>query len=341
MITPQNAGDELRKHFSEVTPQQFTTNVSRYCPEITNRASLETVEPEEKKESGGQLILFHPQPTPIPLNAYLACALSNLDATQRQLMFTISDTISIVCEGQGIDLYEPRKQTDPVHHPEVKDADVFRIDRERVLGSDLVIHLCHYPSTGSGEELDFAYNALIPLILISHGDIRVSRMITGIPAFKVEIKYREPEELRSQLQNCLIEIRPILEQRKMAFSNYNANIVGNKIRLMREEQGLTREEVACSIPLFTVEMLRNIEESPDKFSNPSLIQLREIATILKTTVADLVEPDLNERLMTTLQEWVANKSAARGGMSNGMNIRDRNKILRRMLLRIIDSLEEE
>src|SRR5262249_31865146 len=153
-------------------------------------------------------------------------------------------------------------------------TDVFKIDRERVLNSDLVIHLCHYPSTGSGEELDFAYNALIPIILISHSDTRVSRMITGIHAFKMEIKYGEPEELRIQLQDCLTEVRPVLEQRKLAFSNYEANIVGNKIRLLREELGLTREEVACSAKHLTVDMLRQLEESVDRISNPSLLQLR-------------------------------------------------------------------
>jgi hypothetical protein len=48
------------------------------------------------------------------------------------------------------------------------------------------------------------------------------------------------------------------------------------------------------VPLLTVAALRQIEDSDDRRSNPSLICLSQIAAILKTAVADLVEPDLNE-----------------------------------------------
>lgn len=126
----------------------------------------------------------------------------------------------------------------------------------------------------------------------------------------------------------------------MAYAKkYNVNVVGDRIRLLREELGLTREEVAKHVPELTVEHLCCIEESVDRLSNPTLIQLREIATILKTTVADLVEPDLNERLLTQLSQWVSqDRTAAR---FRGITLRDRNKILRRLLLRLIDSLEVE
>jgi hypothetical protein len=55
-------------------------------------------------------------------------------------------------------LYEPRKKTDPVHYPDVGATDVFHIDRGRVLNSEFLIHLAHFSSTGSGEELNFAYD---------------------------------------------------------------------------------------------------------------------------------------------------------------------------------------
>jgi len=281
----------------------------------------------------------------LPLNGYLACALSGLNPEQRQLMFQLSDVVSTVCAEHRINLYEPRKKTDPVHHAEVSDAEVFKIDRERVLRSDLLIHLCHYPSTGSGEELDFAYNALVPLILISHSDSRVSRMITGIPAFKLHICYTEPEDLRSQLATSLVKVRPILEERKMAFSDYDANIVGERIRLLREELNLSREDLVRSVPHLTLEALREIEESVDRVSNPSLIQLRQIATVLKTTVANLVEPDLGEQLVTALTEWVSGeRSGERREAARFLRIisnKDRNAIIRRILRRLIELLEQE
>ena len=339
MAVPQEVADRLHKHFSEVSSSQFLDHVRRYCPEIIDRRAVEASTGTREGTPMGQLVLFQPRPSPLPLNAYLACGLTGLTGEQRQLMFHLSDIVALLCKEQNIDLYEPRKQTDPVHHPNVQDTEVFRTDRERVLRSDLLIHLCHYPSTGAGEELDIAYNALVPIILVSHSETRVSRMVTGIPGFKLEITYTEPEELRLQLRDRLIEVRPLLEERKMAFSTYDANIVGDKIRGLREELGLTREDVAQSIPHLTVDMLRHLEESVDRLANPSLVQLRQIATVLKTTVADLVEPDLSERLLTALEEWVAGRPAA--ARFTGVSVKDRNRIIRRILLRIIDSLEQE
>ena len=89
--------------------------------------------------------------------------------------------------------------------------------------------------------------------------------------------------------------------------------------------------------LLTVERLRVIEESGDKVSNPSLLELRALSTFLKTTVADLAEPDLKQRILVMLNEWLDGRSDARYGMSRN----DRNKILTRLLLRIADDLQRE
>jgi len=329
----------LRHHFDEVSDAEFRQNVVRHCSDSLPGTGREPANlAREDQNQMGDLILFQPQPSPLPLEGYLASALTGLSGEQRMLVFQLSDVIATICAEHGITLYEPRKKTDPVFNAEVPDPEVFRIDRERVLSSDLLIHLCHYPSTGAGEELDFAHNSLVPIILISHSSTRVSRMIRGIPSLKLEITYTEPEDLRAELRNRLTELRPILEQRKLAFSRYDVNVVGSKVRALREELGLTREDVATSSKTMTVDLLKNIEESPDRIGNPSLVHLREIATILKTTVADLVEPDLSERLLVALQEWVTGRSAAR---FEGINLKDRNKIVRRVLLRVIDSLENE
>ena len=338
MLDPNEAANRLRKHFSEISSEQFLENVKRYSPEILEDNSLKAPANTQEGADMGQLLLFQSQPTPLPLKAYLACALTGLTPEERKIMFELSAIVAETCREHDIDLYEPHKHTDPVRHDGISADTVFKLDRERVLGADLLIHLCHHPSTGAGEELDIASNALVPLILISHSETRVSRMVRGIPSFKLEIKYTDHDNLEYQLKGCLTEVRPILEQRKLAFAEYEVNVVGNNIRSLREDLGLTREEVASNAPHLTIETLRQIEESVDRLSNPSLIQLREIATILKTTVADLVEPDLNERLMATLQDWIVGKRAAR---FPGLSIKDRNKLVRRMLLRVIDSLEKD
>jgi transcriptional regulator with XRE-family HTH domain len=285
-----------------------------------------------------QLTLFHPSDTPIDLQAYLACALTGLDRDQRSLVFQLSDVISLVCEKQGISLYEPTQHTDPLNHPDLDDEAVFRQNRERVHNSDLLIHLAHFPSTGSGQVLEFAYSALLPMIIISRSDDTVSRMVTGIPTFKIHIRYQDPVELRELLDDCLEQIKPIIRERKLAFAEHSTRIVGQRIRSLREQQGLTREAVAAHVDVLTEAALTQIEEGSDQASNPSLMQLRQIAVILKTTVADLVEPDMGGRVVGFLNEWLDGRQAAR---YSGISQKDSRKIMRRMLLRVIDSLEKD
>lgn len=341
MTRPEEAARKLRSHFESVEPGEFVEGVKAHDPEFFDERVPLPRRTKPDEERLGEIHLLHSQPTPLPLNAYLASALTGLASEQRQLVFQLSDMVSVVCKSVGIELYEPRKATDPVHHGDVPDTDVFHIDRERVLDSDLVIHLAHFPSTGSGEELDFAYNALVPIVVVSHEETRISRMVTGIPCFKLLLSYREPEELRLLLTEQLLAIRPLLEQRKLAFSEtYDVNIVGDRIRRLREGLGLTRDQVvkAAKAAPITIEMLQHIEESTDRQSNPSLVHLREIATTLKTTVADLVEPDISERALATLQEWTQLRTSARFGSAATDN--DRKVLLRRFLLRVLYSLDE-
>jgi transcriptional regulator with XRE-family HTH domain len=332
MTTPDQAHDALRQADDLESDDVFRKRVE----EDTSNELL-TVEAIDEEEAG-QLVLLPAHREPLPLTAYLASALTGLLQDQRQLIFHLSDMIAEVGRRHGIEVYEPRKATDPVHHADVPAETVWGLDRDRVLSSDLLIHLGHFPSTGAGEELDFAYNALVPIILISHGDTRLSRMVTGIPGFKLEITYVEPEELRARLEETIIAVRPLLEERKLAFAAFDNNIVGDKIRILRQELGMTREEIADQSPMLTTEMLKRFEESTDRISDPSLSQLRLIAAILKTTVADLVEPDIGLRVVANLHEWMHTHKAAR---FPGMSERDSNRVLRRMLLRVIEALEED
>lgn len=344
MVDPNQAHRDLQLHFENASVDEFRENVDELTPELTSQSLLEASSPESAAPpTSNQLRLVAAHPAPLSLDAYLACALSILTNDQRNYMFQLSEVVSTICEQYQINLYEPRKQTDPVHHSNLSSEEVERIDHDRVLNADLVIHLAHYPSTGSGKELAWAESALIPTILIKHSSSKVSRMVIGSPGLHVLIEYTEPEELRAELHRTLGTIVPLLEVRKLAFSNYEVNLVGNRIRSLREGMGLIREEVAERSQLITVEKLRRLEESNDRISDPNLSTLRQLAAILNTTVADLVEPDLESRLMATLTEW-ANRSfdentAAR--YRRDLTIRDRNKLLRRLLLRLIDSLETE
>lgn len=284
-----------------------------------------------------------PAPTPdpiIPLNAYLACALTGLDEAQRQHVFLLSHMVQRTCVDYAIELYEPRNVTDPVHNAEVPDWQVWHTDRERVVGSDLLIHLAHFPSTGSGEELSFAFDAMVPIVVVSHSKNKVSRMVTGIPGVVLSVAYAEPEDLTAQLSQVLRRIRPLLVQRKIAFQGYDVNIVGERIRQLRESRQLTREAISAASSArypISVELIRAWETSTDRHSNMSLMHLRELAVLLNVTVADIVEPNFEDTVLSTLDRYVS-RQAARG--HDPATDHDRRAMVRRVLLRAIGLLED-
>ena len=333
MINPQDAQNILSEHFKQITFDEFYDLRNQYIEEAGA-----PVLPSPMHTESTSIILCQREAAPLPLNAYLASALTGLTLEQRDHLVAVSAVAKSVCSDLEIDLYEPRQVTDPVNHPQITSEDVFDLDRERVLSSDLVIHIADFASTGAGEELDFALAALIPIVLISHGDSHVSRMVTGIPALKLKISYEELDELERELRERLTEIRPILEERKLAFSDFDKNMVGHKVRLSREGAGLTREDVVVQLgKVLTPERLRRIEESSDKIANPSLLELRSLAVVLKTTVADLAEPDLDERMMAWLRELMLSRVEARYAMTSS----DQRKVFRRMLYRVLDRTEED
>jgi transcriptional regulator with XRE-family HTH domain len=63
------------------------------------------------------------------------------------------------------------------------------------------------------------------------------------------------------------------------------NTIGNKIRFLREQKGFSQESLAHELCL-TQPSYARLEKQDERISITRLIQ---IATILKTTVADLIE----------------------------------------------------
>jgi transcriptional regulator with XRE-family HTH domain len=344
-IDPDKAAVLLGEHFDRLSSSDFVSAAEKYSPELLEGGPAPAL-PAELPDGGNarpsgstEPDVQRPLPQQIPLAAYLACGLTGLGEVERQLIFSLSDTVSTVCRGHGIDLYEPRKATDPVFHPDVADTHVFNLDREKVLSRDLLILLAHYPSTGAGQELDFALNGLVPIIVIAHSSTKVSRMITGVPNLYTLITYEEPEELRAELDRHLHKLRPLLVQRRLAYGS-DLNLLGARVRELRQRQNLSRSAVVkrLNVPSMTESWLETLESSPDRVSNPALTQIRSLAMALNTTVADLLEPDLADRVLDYLEDWTSDRRAAR---ADGISRRDRNRVVRRVLLRVIDTLEDD
>ncbi|ELP62687.1 helix-turn-helix domain-containing protein [Streptomyces turgidiscabies] len=243
--------------------------------------------PPVAQEPGAQ----RSQATQCRLDAYLASALTGLDADQRKYLFEISDAVAATCADNNVRLYEPRKVTDPVHHTTVPDVEVFRTDRHRVINSDLLIYLAHHPSTGAGQELVFAQEAIVPILVIAHIDTRISRMVTGIPGPLTLVRYDSITQLTARLEQEIVDLQPKLLQRRIALEELEQHRVGTRIRELRELRNMTRRQVAESTRIpnaFTPEQLKQWEQSSDKVNNLSLTHLQEIASALSVSIKDLV-----------------------------------------------------
>ncbi|WP_069764459.1 helix-turn-helix domain-containing protein [Streptomyces sp. LUP47B] len=225
------------------------------------------------------------------LDAYLASALTGLDSDERKYLFEISDTVADVCTYNDVRLYEPRKVTDPVHHTTVPDVEVFRTDRQRVINSDLLIYLAHHPSTGAGQELVFAQEAIVPIVVVAHIDTRISRMVTGIPGPLTLVRYDSIKQLMEQLGQAIIELRPKLLQRRTALEELEQHRVGTRIKELREQRNMTRRQVADATRIpdsFSADQLKEWEQSSDRLNNLTLAFLQEIAFALRVSVKDLL-----------------------------------------------------
>jgi DNA-binding XRE family transcriptional regulator len=215
--------------------------------------------------------------------------LTGLDEETRQSIDATVATVKAACSDPviAIDVYFPGDHSDPVKHQGLAPGDVFALDRRRVKEADILVVLAHAPSTGVGQEVNMAFESLLPIVLLVPVGAVVSRMLRGVASYKVEISYRSEEGLRHELGRVLVDLRPRLETRRRAFARLDANVVGANVRAHRHRRQLTREHVADATGM-TVAALTSLEESPDRQSDPSLTQLRRLADVLGTAVADLV-----------------------------------------------------
>jgi transcriptional regulator with XRE-family HTH domain len=217
----------------------------------------------------------------LPYKAYMATALTNLDRAARIGVIFVSDCVATVCEGHGIDLYEPRKATDPVHNATIQDHTVYLLDREHVTASDLVIVLCEFPSFGAGQEIEIAGNATIPLILLAMDDKKPSRMVTGTPVQKQLVTFNDPDSLRIHLDEELNRMIPSIAARrdKMAATPLPHDL-GQRIRALRKEVRMDQSELADQVGV-SEQFIKNLETNEASITNLSLIQLGAIARVLK------------------------------------------------------------
>ncbi|MFA7286729.1 MAG: XRE family transcriptional regulator [Patescibacteria group bacterium] len=135
---------------------------------------------------------------------YVSGALSDVSDSIRQEYLGFYESIGQLMESLGLVAYVPHKNTDPVRHRDVTPQQVDMIDRTAVTMATLVVAVVDNPSLGVGIEVEMAFHAHKPVVLICHQDRirerRISRLVRGNPAVVHEIIYSTIDDALMQLE---------------------------------------------------------------------------------------------------------------------------------------------
>jgi 2'-deoxynucleoside 5'-phosphate N-hydrolase len=98
--------------------------------------------------------------------------------------------------------------TDPELNPDVAPARVFQIDTYELEKSDVMIAYVGEPSTGTGQEIEYAREHEIPVYLLFPKGFHVSRMLLGSPNVRGTIEYETEEQALIQLDLLIKSLLP-------------------------------------------------------------------------------------------------------------------------------------
>lgn len=113
-----------------------------------------------------------------------------------------------VATNNGFDYYWAfQRGTDPELNPDVPAARVYQIDTYELEKSDLMVAYVGEPSTGTGQEIEYAREHKIPVYLLYPKGDRVSRMTLGSPNIEGEIEYTSEKEACELFDKLLISLK--------------------------------------------------------------------------------------------------------------------------------------
>ena len=121
---------------------------------------------------------------------------------------TFYDALGKAAKELGFEFFWAFKSgTDPILNPEVTPAEVYKRDTEELAKSDLMVAYAGESSTGTGEEIEFARQNNIPVVILYERIKPVSRMLQGNPIIKKELVYTTDEEGIRLFREFLTELQ--------------------------------------------------------------------------------------------------------------------------------------
>lgn len=116
--------------------------------------------------------------------------------------------LSAVAEANGYEYYWAfLRGTDPEENPDVPPARVYQIDTYELERSNLMIAYVGEPSTGTGQEVEYARTHNIPVYLLFEKGKRISRMLLGAPNIKGTIEFADEQDAMRQLDTLLKSLK--------------------------------------------------------------------------------------------------------------------------------------
>ena len=96
--------------------------------------------------------------------------------------------------------------TDPIKNPDVAPTTVYQTDLNQLGKSDVMIAYIGEPTTGTGQEIEYAREHHIPVYLLFEKGKQVSRMVLGSPNIKGTIEFTSEEDALIQLDTLLSQL---------------------------------------------------------------------------------------------------------------------------------------
>lgn len=139
---------------------------------------------------------------------YISSPLSGLSPLDLAKVTIINDLVEKICLESYYYPYLPHKHTKPLNEKELTPREVDNIDRTAVTASRALIAYVGIPSLGVGIEVEMAYHAHKPVILLSEEEDQVSRLMRGNPAVEEHITFHDSaKDLQKKLPIILTRIR--------------------------------------------------------------------------------------------------------------------------------------
>lgn len=236
----------------------------------------------------------------VQYRAYIASPLTGLDGDAKVDLERKLTVLKRICSDYNIEAYIPGQFTDPDRNPDIKPYIVYQTDRDKVRSSDLFVLLALKPSFGAGQEVEIAYNSLIPMIIIHPQDSRLSRMVEGVPTkLKYIMSFEDENSLEGEFKKGIALLKPHIERRQLELANKNHTIIGETISSLRDQKGLKLEELASELGISEDE-IRFIESGSNFAVNPSFALVSKIAEVLRVDPAEILFKDFYNSKMTEL-----------------------------------------